>query len=60
MKDKRARSPTCQFEIDRSKGYEQICLTFTNTELRKELIGTSKQDFMAMKPYIGEQLTLAL
>lgn len=57
---KKARSPTHQIVIDKSKGHEQFCVTFLGTEIKNVPINVSKQDFMAMKPYIGEQLTLAL
>ena len=58
--ERRARSPTCKFAIDNSHGYEQLQMVFTKTDFHRESVETSKQDFMAMKPYIGEQLTLAL
>lgn len=57
---KKARSPTHQVVIDRSKGHEQLCVVFLGTETKNVPMSISKQDFMAMKPYIGEQLTLAL
>ena len=57
---KKARSPTHQIVTDKSKGYEQLCVTFLGTEIKNVPMNVSKQDFMAMKPYIGKQLTLAL